>query len=240
MNAHQPDTGAPSLQADELVAKISAYVLEFFRKRGKAVYLSAIGQWLSSEEIDFRSVVGEQGLAGFLQEAASEKLKVISHPEDTKILAVLPAEEADNTGAWPEPSTPKHHARRRPRIEGKIWEAFNAELSDGETRWLALQPTHDWQDNSSGKPSGNYLEIERRFIYPHATISGSRVDAVYELISEWCKLHNVNVVDLFHVPSGEGRGSALSLLLSVLDTPDLSRISMPLDVVAKLQRHSVR
>lgn len=231
----------------ELACQVDALVSSTFAQRRQVVLLSYLGQALRKRGFDFREILGEQKLADFIKSELAEKVKVVATPAGPLILAAAPADvdlsaEIDPFGtsrsvsatASDEPA----ERDKRELLNRGVWFAFSHALETGKARVLRLEPDMEYEDYDVGgdKPEG--LDVPTELIVPVGSVPRQQRNAnIYENIRAWAAQNGVSFRQLLEAPAERSvRRNALDVLLATLSDSELSRISMPLDVVAKLRR----
>jgi hypothetical protein len=231
----------------ELAAQIEALVGSTFAQRRQVVLLSYLGQALRKRGFDFREILGEQKLADFMKNELADKIRVVATPAGPLILAAVPADvdlgaEIDPYGASGRISTTGSQAsanhEKRELLSRGVWFAFSHALESGKARVLRLEPDFEYEDYdvSGEKPDG--YDVPTELIVPVGSVPRhQRNELIYDNIRAWAAQNGVLFRALLEAQTERPtKRSALDLLLSTLSDSDLSRISMPLDVVAKLRR----
>jgi hypothetical protein len=231
----------------ELATQIETLVRETFAQRRQVVLLSYLGQALRKAGFDFREILGEQKLADFIRHQLSDKVRIVTTPAGRLILAAVPADvdldseidpygaskRAAATGSEEQPDREK----REPLVRG-IWFAFSHVLESGKARALRLEPEFEYEDYDPAGEKPDGYDVPREMIVPVGSVPRhERNQIIYDNIRAWSAQNGVSFRSLFETQTEKQlRRSALDTLLASLSDSDLSRISMPLDVVAKLRR----
>lgn len=221
-----------------------------YRKEGKGLLLSQVGDIISKEHPELRSVLGDRKLVQFVEEEFTDSVQILTSPENSIVKVILPASVPVNENVmqfFPQ-RVPTKSLVRMPRYNRAFWAAFSYPLSEGYTRLVGLEPQVHYEDIKGDAPAATHKKVvPRGSIIDTATEPdpGKRIQRINEIINDWLKTNAVSI-DIVEANvekelasarlSGSNKGSLLEVLIAALDDADLKRIQMPLDVVAKLQR----
>jgi hypothetical protein len=241
--ADEPENGAKA----ELAGQILTIVSETFALQRRVVLLSYLGQALSKRGLDFRQILGEQKLAEFIKERLGDQIRIVPTPAGRLVLAAVPIEvvlenEIDPFGLSRRAPAEGGHSfatqQKRELLVRDAWFAFSHSLESGKARVLRLEPHIEYQDydpNSGDKPQG--YDVPPDMIVPLGSFSkGKRDELIYENVRAWAAQNDVPFRALIETHASGARRNSLDVILSSLSDSDLSRITMPLDLVAKLRR----
>ena len=219
-----------------------------FEKGRTGLLLSQIGTLIAKESPQLRNSLGSRKLADFIAEEMAYTIKIVSHPEDSKLRIALPATEQanDNIMSFFPKRNATSSAKDIPRYNRVFWAAFSQPLSEGYTRSIEFKPELRFED-IMGVPSATNTNktISSDFILNQASNTGSspaqRSLQIATNIKKWL-LENGVPLDLViaqNVDSrvtGSHKESLLEILMEALDESELKRIQIPLDIAAKLHR----
>lgn len=124
-----------------------------------------------------------------------------------------------------------------PRYSRSFWAAFSMPLRGGERRYINIE-THEFgPEKEKLGPEQDVWEIEPRFIRGTAEVALDNSE-IYQRIDDWLRSAGLDGKNFFirklqRTNSGD---SLLDQVISVLDNDQLSRVVLPLDVVAILRR----
>jgi hypothetical protein len=224
---------------DKLVEIVSSY----WKRLGTACLLSALGPILVRAGYNYRIILGEKKLSDFIRFECADALRIIPHPADPKVLAVIPKDvevSAENT---------EYLFSRRsevPKFTRGAWSAFLVELKPKMKRFLNTQPPFEFTDipEYGALPPDNYVEVDRTYIRPsfEAYVPPAKTQ---EKLEEWAanKRIDLNIFKTERLTKSEAifagettrhSSRAIDVLLSSLSNDELARISLPLDIVKKL------
>ena len=181
------------------------------------------------------------GLADYLHKKLSDRVRVIRHSMKPMIVGAVPTHvDIDTTGDI-DALLEKTYGRiatlpSPPRFHPAIWAAFRKLLAEENRRYISLQPPFRFVDTPQMDELAGLAEVERRYVAgPDAEKA-----TVLQNLQRWLTANELDA-SLFvppaktastHLPSDD----LLGRLLRALDPDDLKRITMPLDVIAKLRR----
>ena len=227
----------------QLVDDAVGHVDAFWREHRAPMLLSALGS-VDNGRISRGAKLHANGLRGFLEQFVAERLLIVEHSTNSTIVGVVPRNEdtsaiQDWDALLGRPTT----ASAPRRLEPALWAAFRKPIGQAAERYV--QPgeageTVRFSDVAAGEEVPEGIRVDSRFIVgPEAP-----PEMVYESAVTWLKENRLDIAD-FHAESGAKAGAKLpsndllGKLILALDPPDLQKITIPMEVVAKLRRQSV-
>ena len=188
----------------------------------------------------------------YLVNRLKDHIRVVSHSSIPPMIGVVPAtEEGDMDDAFDRLSK---ESRDRSSSSGRFyhpafWFAFVKPLDTSNRRYLSPDDSPWFQDTTSEEAPDGFVEVERKYIANSGIETleiHSNISEIHSNISSWCTANNLdperfrstkesNKPRKTRLPSEDLLGRVLILL----DTEDLKRISMPLDIVKKLRQESL-
>ncbi len=180
------------------------------------------------------------GLRSFLEQILGERLLVVEHSQQQTIVGVVPrTEDTDKVKDW-DPLLEKTRSEHvRPRLNPVLWAAFRKPLAQGKERFVLLDDRGiRFADVASAHPPANGLGVpSERIVGYDAT-----VEKTYEHVREWIESNHLDIDQFRHSASARDSqnlpsNDLLGRLINALDAEDLRKVSIPMDVVAKLRRH---
>lgn len=219
-------------------------VTERFHATRQVVLLSLVGQALSKQGLEVRKVLGEQRLADFIRTNLSDRLAILSLPADPKIVAAYPSGVDLGTEIDPLGSSAVRPAlratetvSRKERIKREVWFAFSHRLAPENGRVLRLSPIIEYVDYPrDGEPPIGYQIDNDMIVPPGSMVTSDRNNTIYSNIVNWATKNNIELSDIFERETERrSNRSVLDVLLTSIPESDLSRISMPLDIVNRLR-----
>lgn len=239
---------------DDQLRTLKAFITDLanttYKKDGKGLLLSRVGEIIAKEQRGLRNVLGNRKLVGFIEAELADSVQIITSPENHIVKVILPADVTVNGDVLR--FLPKHDATSttvsKPRYNRAFWAAFSRPLAKDYTRLVGFEPHVHYDDIVGDAPATTIKKI-----VPHSLVideatepdPAKRALRINEVISEWLKTNAVSA-DIVKAKTekdqasammyGSHKGSLLEIMLAALDDTDLKRIQMPLDIVAKLHR----
>ncbi|WP_350647141.1 hypothetical protein [Pseudomonas sp. HY13-MNA-CIBAN-0226] len=208
-------------------------VVRHWQAKNEPLLLSKLGQAASSRGFALHTELGGLKLSQFIHHYLDDEIEVSSPNASGLLLGALPKQPvAVETAAIAErPSVPPATFNRAMQA------AFERPLADQMERWIRTVPTVHYMDipPSESAPAA-YTKLESRYL-SRAEDGGTGSD-FYERIKLWIHDQGLDINDFTHKPTSntEGGPSLLTQLMESLTESELKRISLPLDIVAKLMR----
>jgi hypothetical protein len=228
---------------ERLKEAVPRVVNEAFEKDRRVVLLSYVGQRLRREGINFKEILGDVGLAKFIREQLADQIELTSSPEDTKIVSAYPStvdlsREVDprpKLGTRPPLSTDRQAGSNRLFIRD-VWYAFSHPLEDGKVRYVLLTPSPTYRDVPTDEPVHDGLKVPSEAIVPTGTLPPyERNRTIISNIESWAAENAISLDEISEQPRQRANRTALDVLLNAVSASELSRISMPLDIVKALR-----
>lgn len=231
---------------------LTEHVEAEWKEYGFAVLLSRVPSLLERGGFEPEAILQGRKLRPLLEVQAAEQLKLVQSEINRIIWGIVPANA--------QLVEPYHKYFRRAtadrpvRFAPAVWRAFTAPIDAGRRRWLFSEPTVHFDDRSAGDPGDGGYEVPSRSIMMPEN-NGGRSDhfssKVTAAIYAWA---NESSVDVSQFSLGRRSGSAtkpglspqagsvpssastaLDRLLELLQPAEMTRISLPLDVIARLR-----
>ncbi|SOB89466.1 hypothetical protein [Thalassospira xiamenensis] len=215
-------------------------------KLGKPMLLSEIGE-LDQGKVGGYSKKNFKSLTKFIRSNFVDDLIVIKHSRHSAVIAAIPrntenekmASNQDETDECLEKFYVKSEKVER-KFNKSFWAAFRKMLDGTKCRWLFVDKNGMFSDLPKGDPAPEGARKIDESYLPRSTDTTD--DEVYKSAIRWIESQSLDK-SCFLVANNLKTGrrdsfevtSLLDRLLESLDEKDLSRISMPLDVVAKLR-----
>ncbi len=219
-------------------ADLTTLVLESWESGQKPYLLAKLGADLMRRGHDLKIVLGGQKLAVLIDHDLGDKVRTFVDPNDEKVLWAVPADVAD---ARPPERVPAAQRPQRLSLNRRIVEAFTTRLEPGMVRMVGVSPVLSVADvhRTTAEASGLPIITSQDLILEPIATPADR-DRLQGAIEAWATLNNV-ATNLLAPPRTQRvrRTSGTSLFDALLETLDLderTRITMPLDIVAKLMR----
>ena len=233
--------------AERLKEAVPRIVTELFEKDRRVVLLSSVGQRLRREGIDFKGILGDIGLATFIRQNLSGQVELKSAPENPKIVAAYPSsvdltQELDPSPAVSRRAAPSsdHQPSSNRLFMRDVWYAFSHTLEQGKARYLMLSPAPTYRDIPDGEPFEGGLEVSAENIVPVGTAPAyERNRRIIGNIEAWAEKNGVSLDEISERARARAARSALDVLLHSLSQGELTRISLPLDIIRTLRTKRV-
>ena len=115
-----------------------------------------------------------------------------------------------------------------------FWAAFRKPIAESDTRYLTTSGPVRFTDLPDGPPADNMVEVRRQLI---ADPSATDAD-VHESIGVWLRNSGVAMDRYLDVRATTAlpANDVLGKLIQPLDADELSQVSIPMPIVAKLRR----
>ena len=225
-----------------------------YSREQKGMLLSRVGESIAKLPPDVRDALGNRKLAEFIQEELGDSVRVHTSPNNSIVKIILPTHVQVNGNLVdfiPVRTNTKNLTEHAPRYSRAFWAAFSHPLPAGHTRVIVLDPQVNFEDISSAPPQlePNKKALPADLITDETVESNpvKRVQLINEKIKQWLQDNEVDIdtvlakAEIGHASALKiaslQRRSMLEILLGALDDTELRRIQMPLDIVAKLNRH---
>ena len=225
-----------------VIDHVVARVREHWRERKVPMLLSTLGS-LDSGEVSSAAKRYGKGLRAFLEAAGGDRLMIVEHSERTAVIGVVPREEETEAVAnWDsglEALVGRIGETRRERLHPALWAAFKKPLRDGMERYVHHEGSVGFRDVEALSGSHDGVRLDRCFI---VGLEASP-EEVYGKAVAWLKENELEVSMFRGGAVAEGAAKLpsndlLGKLIVALGPRDLEKISMSMDVVAKLRRLS--
>ena len=178
-------------------------------------------------------------LADYIVTRLSDDVRVIRHSIRAVIVGAIPAYVAVDLGGNFDSLLEKtvgNSASPAPRFHPAFWAAFRKTLPEENRRYIHLETPIHFVDAPQTEKIEGLAEIERQYV------AGPDADApeVLQSLRDWLQAHDLDAATFASTSKKDGTrfpsDDLLGRLLRALDSDDLKRVSMPLDIVAKLRR----
>lgn len=188
------------------------------------------------------------GLSMYLAQNLADDFIVIKHSKNPVVIGVVPrnAETVKITDFDPVLEQRFSHRGEKKNVQFRMsfWAAFRKKLEPENRRYIEIEGYNKFQNlPSEADPPEGFIEIPREYIASEDEVSDADV---YRNIERWAQanhfsletfslreLVSVGRVKFSQLPTD---ATTLDRLLGALDTSDLKRIEMPLDIIRKLSQ----
>ena len=230
-----------SKQPAALESQIIRLVREWWDEHQTPLLLSRLGNQ-DNGEIARQAKEQAGSLGAYLQRRLSDHVQIIQHSTNSPLIGALPANV--DLGAIGDVNllldqTRSQAPRTVQRFHPAFWAAFRKPLAESKRRYMSIQTPPQFQDViPDDRPDGS-TEVDRKYVVdPEAEVT-----EVQQTIQSWLADNGLESTAFLatrttataQLPSDD----LLGRLLLALESDDLKRLSMPLDIVDKLRRRSL-
>lgn len=219
--------------------RVEELVRQHWNEQHIPMLLSALGS-LDGGHISRWAKLEHGGLRSFVEQSMPGKLRVVEHSYKQAVVGVVPrTAETEEIEDWDPLLENTRTSLARPRLQPAFWAAFRKPLEEGAERYVVLgdRGARFVDVSVEHRPAGGVR-------VPRESIVGldASAEETHERVEGWIKENDLDI-ELFR-DSVRIRDSQelpaqdlLGKLIGALDAEDLRKISMPMEVVAKLRRH---
>lgn len=232
------------LQPEELDSRITNLVEQHWQENQTPLLLSRLGSHGGGEVARQVRAQGK-ALGNYLRHRLTDKVRVIQHSANSTITGAVPASvapgiapDADEQNDALLEKTRQGSSATAPRFHPAFWAAFRKPLDESNKRYMSVEAPIRFQESSEGSRPDGFLEV------PKTYIATSDVDDAQTLqnAEKWITENNLRK-DTYLAPAkskldSEHPQNLLDLVLFSLEPEDLSRVSMPLDVILRLRKQT--
>ena len=232
-----------SPQPEDIDSQITDLVERHWQEHQTPLLLSRLGDQVSGEiaRLDRLEKAPSEGLGNYIRRRLADRMRVIQHSVNPTITGVLPAKMASKTveeiNALLE-KTLRGSSAAKSRFHPAFWAAFRKPLNESNRRYMSIEEPIRFQESSEESHPSGFLEV------PGSYISNSAMDDDQTLqnAENWLTDHNLRkdiyLIDAKSKPDLSRPRNLLDRLLFSLEPKELSRISMPLDIILKLRKQA--
>ena len=229
-------------ESSNLSDQVVDLIENWWQEHQSPLLLSLLGSRLGREN-SHRIKLESSSLIDYLTRNLSSRVRVIHHSNNPSVAAVVPREiEEDEDSLFEKipKRTHDHIGGTGPRFRPSFWAAFRVPLDETMARYISTQEPIRFLDISSSDPKpGNHIEIGRQFI----ASSDSESIEIQQKIGEWLKENDLDpkpfLIDAKEKSIPLPSKDVLGRLLLSLDSDDLKRVHIPMDIVKKLRQRSL-
>lgn len=214
----------------DLDSRIVELTRQAWNDQGAPLLLARLG---ACDNGDIARMAKERSvnLEGYLRGHLVNRVRIVRHSARHQLVGVLPADVDVDSYGGPDTLLDKISTIMEdavPRYHPALWAAFKKPLDDSERRYVSAYEPIKFVDSSNADVPNDHYEIARKYI------AGPDVDPdqIQNRVQQWLTDNGINR----QIYSLKSKSDLLDRLLNSLDTEDLKRISMPLDVIRKLRR----
>ena len=181
-----------------------------------------------------------EGLRAFLEQVVGDHVMVVEHSKNSTVVGVVPRnEETSGIQDWDSLFDKPGSKTTLRRLHPAFWAAFRKPIAGPMERYVQGGESVGFTDVAGEDDLPHGVRLERKFIVGLEAAP----EAVYEAAMTWLNENHLDISNF--LPETESRTSTklpsndlLGKLILALDARDLQRISIPMDVVAKLRRQA--
>lgn len=234
---------------DALKQEIVELVTEHWHTHQKVYLLSNLGQTLMRRGFDLQAILAGRKFMNYISTELKDKIIVFPSPNNPLKIGVVPAnvEVTESTEAIFSPPDNRHGGDPKiPTFAPAFWAAFTRPIPTGRVRTLSLSPKIQFQEVSetAATQSGKRTVSSDFIVSAETSDSGDYRKRVYENIQRWLVENTIDESAVLARSSTteratteeRTRSSLLEHLLSTLTDEEMRRISLPLDIVARLSK----
>ncbi len=213
---------------------------EAWAKTQRPLLLSALGT--VDHQIATKAKEESGGLRAYIETSLANELLVVQHTERPAVIGAVPRnQETDSVSDWDAllDELAGSSADRRSvswRYHRSFWAAFRQPLDEAKTRYVAMHGPIRFSDEFPESQPPQTIGVARELIVGQE----ASVQDVQQSINAWLA-HNGLRPERFLESSDTllPSNDVLGKLILALDAEELSQISIPMPIVAKLRRQQV-
>ena len=226
--------------AQHLIDETVRTVEEFWNENEQPLLLSVLGS-LDGGRISQYAKLRAGGLRPFLENFIADRLLVVQHSGNQTIVGVVPiGERTQETTNWDSLLEGTSSKSSPLRLHPAFWAAFRKPIDNSLERYIQVSDSVMFIDVKSDDAPQDGIHIERQYIIGLE----ASPEEIYETAMQWITKNKLEVSNFLHKPSFAGTSKLpsndlLGRLILALDSQELQRTSIPMDVVAKLRRQPI-
>ena len=187
------------------------------------------------------------GLSMYVAQNLADDFILIKHSKNTVVVGVVPRNAETEKITDFDPVLEQrfsHRGEKNIQFRRSFWAAFRKNLEPEKRRYIEIEGYNNFQNlPSEADPPEGMTEIPREYIAAEDEVSDADI---YRNIERWAQANQFSLetfslrelmlerrVTFSQLPKG---ATTLDRLLGALDTSDLKRIEMPLDIIQKLSQ----
>lgn len=250
LGANMNESATPS-RVDAIKEVAISMTKDSWQSYGRALLLARLGQALTRMGFDLKSELKGEKLAAFIDRELNKKhVTLLSLPSDPLVMGIVPFDailQEDKSVYFSRPdSTSPQRTSERVNFDRNIWLAFSRAIPPGCVRAISLKPIVQVLDIPGGTDVTDQYLVPAELVVSNVSLPKyERAENISKNILQWATSNKIGLdqikASFRDVEFGErNNGSVLSMLLRSLDESDLRRISLPLDIVEKLQNKQAK
>ena len=220
---------------DETIERVDTH----WQKHRAPLLLSALGN-VDGGRISREAKRLAESLRGFLDHEVGEQILVIQHSKRAPVLGVVPRnEDTKRIQDWD--SLLETTSTNQPlRLHPALWAAFRKPVAGNMNRYILAGDSVRFVDVELGEDVPDGVPVDRALV----SDPDEPPKAVYEKATAWLRDNHLDVSD-FRAQAGSSASAKLpsndllGRLILALNSSDLQKLSIPMEIVAKLRRQPV-
>lgn len=225
------------MDSAELADRVAQLVDEHWHQHGAPILLSQLG---NADQGEVAKLARRQSasLAVFIREHLPDRVRIDQGVNHRLVMAAVPAHVQQDVDV--DDLLTRTGAPQPRRFHPAFWAAFRVPLDERHSRFVSTRLPIRFEDvPSNGQPQRtDCVEIERQYI------AGAEedVEEVQRRLEDWLDANGLDGRVYFAAKKATlllPHDDLLGRLLQALDHDDLKRVTIPLDVIAKLRRQAI-
>lgn len=227
----------------DLKKELVALTTEHWEKTKKVLLLATLGQELMKRGVNLKAELRGQKFIPFLLTELKDQLTVLKSPFAALVYGVVPAVHGTKDPKTLFSATTTG-ASDRVNFDRRIWMAFSRPLEPNHVRLIELEPEIRVEDvPAAAAKESKKLRIGAELIIPAGQVpSDERNVGIQKNIRDWFAQNkqDMEIARAKSVDTRASEGTLLAALMRALEKRDWERLSLPLDIVAKLLAHRIK
>lgn len=209
-------------------------VIDNWTRTGEGLLLARVGQIAAAKGYHFKEELGGLKLVDFIKNELSGFVEV-SASNTPPHLWVKPGSELSSE-VFTDPT--ETTVRTAPRLNKALWLAFSRPVAEGKERRIQLEPSvRFWDLTPPLSEVAGRLPIAQGYIATLDVGSQDRDHLILENIRKWMHDNKLDIERYSQSSTQTLRATSthpLLALIAALDESEQKRVSIPLDIIAKL------
>jgi len=202
----------------------------------KPIALANVGHQLSARGEDVKAILKGRKMGELIKQAFDDKYAIRERPGVLLTWEVYPKgkeEDPAKNKATDADTKPKTII---PRMPSPVWHAFTKEISSNRRREVTLSPFRFMDRKEQDSIDEANLLIEGQYVIPRGSLTaGQHASEVWASIQRWSESQGLEIMRILERQNHSKAESVLNLMIKSLSQDQLSRVQLPLDVVAALR-----
>lgn len=223
-------------------AAVAKLVSDNFTRTGRGLLLARLGTALRYENVSVDAVLNGRKLASVLRESLTDVVTVVSSPAHPQLIGAFPVGKAPTDVSADSFDTSQiltRPALNVRRYDPRFWAAFTKPIAEGKKRVVSLDPIGFTDIDEASEADSGGFDLAASYICARNGITKADYEqAVIESLEQWLTENNVEFHQVEQGASSRKQEikdrNILEQMLRLLSEEQQRRISLPLDVIAKL------